>query len=90
MELRQVIIESNALSIVQSIMSSEINGEISHLIQRIINILGSLCNWKIKHLKRDYNIVGHELTHFASCNETKLIWKGVSPMVQHLLYLDYL
>ena len=90
MGLRQVIIESNALSVVQSIMSSEINGEIGHLIQRIINILGSLCNWKIKHLKGDYNIVTHELTHFASCNETNQVWKGVSPMVQHLLYLDYL
>ena len=79
MELRQVIIESNALLVVQSIMSSEINGQIGHLN-----------NWKIKHLKRDYNIVGHELTHFASCNETKLVWKGVSPLVQHLLYLDHL
>ena len=70
MELQQVIIESDSLSVVQNLLSKEVNGEIGHLVQGNLNILDLFNSWKIKHLKRDYNKVAHELVHFGRCNET--------------------
>ena len=90
MELQQVIIKSDSLSIVQNLLSKEVNGEIGHLVQGNL-ILDFFNSWKIKHLKRDHNKVTHELACFARCNETCKVWKGVSlPMVRYPIHLNCL
>ncbi|KAK9983741.1 hypothetical protein SO802_033266 [Lithocarpus litseifolius] len=68
--LQQVIIESNSLTVVQSISSKEVSGETGHIIQGILSILDCFSSWQIRHLKRDFNKVAHELAHYANCNET--------------------
>ena len=69
MELSQVIIESDALSIVQSIADGETNGSLGHLYTSISQILEFFSKWEIKHLKWEYNRVAHELTQLARRNE---------------------
>ena len=57
--LQQVIIESNSLTIVQSISSKEVSRETYHIIQGILSILNCFSSWQIKYLKRDFNKVAH-------------------------------
>ena len=61
LELQQVIIESDSLPVVQSSLAKEVSGEIGHLVQGILSLMECFSSWKIRHLKRDYNKVAHEL-----------------------------
>ena len=89
MGLAQIIIETDALSVVQSIAASEFDGGMGHLYLGIIGLLKSFMSWELKHLKRDYNRVVHELAQSAKRNEASHCWKGVCPpMVQHLIQKD--
>ena len=91
MEPQHVIIKSDSLTIVQNILAKEVSGEIGHLVQGNLNLLDLFNSWKIKHLKRDYNKVTHELARFARCNEICKVWKGVSPpMVRYPIHLNCL
>nr|POE45810.1 hypothetical protein CFP56_77145 [Quercus suber] len=69
MELTDVILESDALTVVQDIQAKEFNGSLGHLYQGICSLLKSFSSWKICHLKRDYNTVAHTLAQYAKCNE---------------------
>ena len=89
MELTHVILESDALTVVQFIQAKEFNGSLGHLYQGICSLLESFSRWKICHLKRDYNKVAHTLAQYAKCNGLDQIWKRCSPpMVQQLIQLD--
>ena len=89
MELEQIIIETDALSVIQSIAASEFDGDMGHLYLGIIGLLKSFKSWDLKHLKRDYNRVAHELAQSSKRNEASQCWKGVCPpMVQHLIQKD--
>ncbi|XP_075648635.1 uncharacterized protein LOC142619423 [Castanea sativa] len=46
MELSNVILESDALTVVQDILSKEFNGSLGHLYQGICSLLESFCSWK--------------------------------------------
>ena len=59
--LKQVIIESNSLSVVDAISSNSPYGDIRPIIQGILLLSSSFDIWKVKHLKREYNKVAHEL-----------------------------
>lgn len=89
MQLSQIIIESDALSVVQDLQNKETNGSVGQLYLGIYDLLKSFRSWSIKHLKRDTNKVAHELAHYARCNGTTQVWKGCAPpMIQHLIHLD--
>ena len=89
MGLAQTIIETDALSVIQSIAASEFDGDMGHLYLGIIGLLKSFKSWDLKHLKRDYNRVAHELAQSSKRNEASQCWKGVClPMVQHLIQRD--
>lgn len=91
MELRQIILESDSLTVDKGVLSNETSGEAGHPIQRIISLLGYFGSCQIRHLERGYNRVAHELSWYATYIEINQVWKGVSPpMVQHLLHLDCL
>ena len=82
MELRQIILESDSLTVDQGVLSNETSEEAGHLIQGIISLPGYFGSWQIRHLKWDYNRVAHEINQ---------VWKGVSPpILRHLLHLDCL
>jgi len=61
LELSQVIIESDALSAMQSIVDKETDGSLGHLYSGISQVLEFFSRWEIKHVKREYNRVVHEL-----------------------------
>ena len=91
MDLHQVIVESNSFSVVQRILSKDLSGGIGHIVHGILDFLEDFSSWQVWHLKRDFNRVAHELTHFAKCNDVNQVWRGVSPpVVRSLIHLDHL
>ena len=87
--LQEILLETDALTVAQSLAAGDKGGCLDHFIQGISENLRSFTVWQINHLKRDCNKVAHELAQFAKRNGTNQVWKGVSPpMVQHLLQLD--
>ena len=81
MKISQVIIESDAVSTVSDISAKLVDGSLGHLYQGILAVLSSFSSWKIKHLKREYNKVAHELAHIARVNEASQVWVGDYPSV---------
>ena len=79
LKISQVIIESDAASIVSDINDKLMDGYLGNLYQGIIALLSSFPSWKIKHVKRECNRVAHELAHIARCSETNQVWLGVPP-----------
>ncbi|KAK9992586.1 hypothetical protein SO802_027571 [Lithocarpus litseifolius] len=74
---------------IQGILAVETEGSLGHVYQGILSILSSFSSWGIKHVKRDYNRVAHELAQFARKNETSQVWKGFSsPIVQQLVQAE--
>ena len=89
MGLQHILLETDALTVAQSLAAGDKGGSLSHFIQGISENLRSFSVWQINHLRRDCNKVAHELAQFAKRSSTNQVWKGVSPpMVQHLLQLD--
>ena len=81
MKISQVIIESDAVSTVSDFSAKLVDGSLGHLYQGILAMLNSFSSWKIKHLKREYNKVAHELAHIARVNEVSQVWVGDYPSV---------
>ena len=81
MKISQVIIESDVASIVSDINAKFVDGSLGHLYQGILALLSSFSSWKIKHLKREYNKVAHELAHIARVSEASQVWVGISLLV---------
>jgi len=69
MDLHQIIVESNSLSVVQSISFKDFRGEIDYIFHGILSFLEGFSSWQVRHLKRDYNRIAHELARFARCND---------------------
>ena len=91
LDLHQVIVESDSLSIVQRILAKDFSGGLGHIVHGILGFLKEFSSWQVWHLKRDFNRVTHELAHFANCNDINQVWRGVSPPVmRNLVHLDYL
>ncbi|XP_075645579.1 uncharacterized protein LOC142616661 [Castanea sativa] len=65
LDLQQIIIESDSLSVVNSIWSKDSSGGFSHIVNGILSSLDEFSSWQIWHLKRDFNKVAHELARFA-------------------------
>uniref|UniRef100_A0A7N2R3J5 RNase H type-1 domain-containing protein n=1 Tax=Quercus lobata TaxID=97700 RepID=A0A7N2R3J5_QUELO len=82
----KLIIESDAWSVVKSIIDKETHGSLGHLYSSISQVLESFSRWEIKHVKRGYNRVAQELAQLVSRNEASQRWIGVSlPMFQNLI-----
>ncbi|KAK9998590.1 hypothetical protein SO802_018193 [Lithocarpus litseifolius] len=76
----QIIVETDALSIVNSINENFIEGSIGHLIQGILVLLNSFSSWKVIHVKRDHNRAAHEAAHLARRSEDSQVWIGALPI----------
>ena len=89
MALTQVIFESDALTMVQEILSKESNDNLGHLYQGIKDLLKSFRCWKLCHLRREYNRVAQELAHHDRYSAASQVWKGCSPpMARHLIQME--
>ena len=64
-KLSQSIVESDAISIVNSVNENFLEGSIGHLFQGILALSSSFTSWKVNHVNQDYNRVAHELAHLA-------------------------
>ena len=60
-KISQIILESDSLTAVHSVIATETNGCLGHVYQGILSLLSSFSSWKIKHVKRDYNRAAREL-----------------------------
>ena len=81
MKLSQIIVESDAISIVNSVNENFMEGSIGHLFQGILALLSSFTSWKVNHVNWDYNRVAHELAHLARRSEDMQVWRGILPRV---------
>ena len=77
--LPQIILESDALTAVSSVLAAENDGCLGHIYQGILSLLASFSNWKIKHVRRDYNKATHVLAQYARQKEFSQVWIGVCP-----------
>ncbi|KAL0015868.1 hypothetical protein SO802_002937 [Lithocarpus litseifolius] len=91
LDLHQIVIELDSLSTVNSILSKDFSGGLGHIVNGILSSLDGFSSWQVRHLKRDFNRVAHELAHFARCDNVNQVWRGVSPLVvRNLIHLDCL
>ena len=81
LDLHQIVIESDSLSIVQSILPKDFSGGFDHIVNGILSFLDEFSSWQVRFLKRDFNKVAHELARYARCNNVCQVWRGVSPPV---------
>ena len=91
LDLHQVIVELDSLSVVNRILANDFSRGLGHIVHGISGFLEEFLSWQVRHLKRDFNRAAHELAHFAKCNNISQVWRGVSPpVVRNLVHLDCL
>ena len=89
LKISNIIIESNALTAIQSVEKGEIGGYLGHLVYGIIHSLMDFNSWSLSHVKWNYNRVAHKLAQEARRREESTVWKGTYPsMISHLIQND--
>ena len=89
LKISNIIIESNALTTIQSVEKGEIGGCLGHLVYGIIHSLMDFNSWSLSHAKWNYNRVAHKLAQEARRREESTVWKGTYPsMISHLIQND--
>ena len=89
LELPQVIIESGSIVVVEAISSGNCNGVLGSLVQGSLELLRSFKSWKVKHLKRVYNIATHDLAQATKASRISQLWRGSEPpIIQRVLLVD--
>ena len=87
--ISHVIVESNALSIIQAINKGVLGGELGHIVQNIKDISSSFSLCSFQHLNRSGNRAAHELARAARDSGVSQVWKGVCPsFMEHIILKD--
>ena len=79
LQLSRVMLESDALSVINAINDSTFGTYYGHIIQDISHAQSSFDFCSFKHLNRSFNSAAHELAQFARRNGSINLWKGVTP-----------
>ena len=92
LQLSRVILESDALAVVQALNDNSIGNELGHILQGIQLVRESFEFCSFKHVNRDFNVVAHELAQLARNEESSCLWYGVppTPAVSVLVHNDLL
>ena len=85
--ISQVIVESDALSIIQAINEGVSGGELGHIVQNIKDISSSFSWCSFLHLNRSGNRAAHELARVPRDSGVTQFWKGVCPSFVEAYYL---
>ena len=79
LQLSRVILESDALAVVQALNDNSTGNELGHILQGILLLCESFEFCSFKHVNRVFNVVAHELAQLARCGESSCLWYGVFP-----------
>ena len=79
LQLSRIMLESDALSVINAINDSSFGAYFGHIIQDISVAQSSFDFCSFKHLNRSFNSAAHELAQFARRNGIVNLWKGVTP-----------
>ncbi|XP_065635987.1 uncharacterized protein LOC136070235 [Quercus suber] len=85
MHLPRVILESDALAVVQALNDNSTGSELGHILQGILLVCDSFEFYIFKHVSREFNVIVHELAQLAWRKEATCLWNGVSPPAISLL-----
>ena len=87
--ISHVIVEFDALSIIQAINEGVLGGELGHIVQNIKDISSSFSWCSFQHLNRSGNRAARELARAARGSGVMQVWKGVcSSFVEHIILKD--
>ena len=91
LQLSRVIVESDALTVIQAINDNTTGSDLGHILQGVLLVCESFESCFFKHLSRDFNVVAHELAQLARRTESSCMWNGVTPSeVSKLVQKDLL
>ena len=79
MHLPRVILECDALAVVQALNDNSTGGVLGHILQGILLVCDSFEFCIFKHVSRDFNVVAHELAQLAQRGIYMFMEWGFSP-----------
>ena len=85
LNIRHVLLESDSLSTVQSVLAKKNDEPLGHMYSGIYSSLLPFCSWALNHLKRDRNRAAHDLAQLAKSTRTSQVWKGSTLPLFHAL-----
>ena len=91
LQLSRVIVESDALAVIQAINDNTTGSDLGHILQGVFLVCESFESCIFKHLSRDFNAIAHELAQLACRTESSCMWNEVTPSeVSRLVQKDLL
>ncbi|XP_075649953.1 uncharacterized protein LOC142620475 [Castanea sativa] len=79
LHLSRVLMESDALAVIQAVNDKCTGCRSGHIIQDILQSRNSFESCTFQHTSRQFNQVAHELAHYARRAECSQDWRGVTP-----------
>ncbi|XP_042939391.1 uncharacterized protein LOC122274416 [Carya illinoinensis] len=86
--LTHIVLEGDALSVVQAVQNEEENWSAFGMVVRDVkSMLSKVWVWSIHHTPRELNVIAHILTKYAlTCSEDCcILLEDYPPYIQHLL-----
>ena len=79
LHLSRVILESDALAVVQAVNDNSTGNELGYILHGILFMCESFEFCSFRHVNRVFNVVAHELAQLAQNIESSCLWLGVPP-----------
>nr|CAB3477240.1 unnamed protein product [Digitaria exilis] len=74
-----VVLEMDCKCVVEAMKSGEGRSEVSFLIMEVKELTELIVNWEVVQVKRECNVIAHELAHLARRNCHSAVWLGREP-----------
>ena len=79
LHLSRIILESDALAVVQAVNDNSTGNELGHILHGILSMCESFEFCSFRHVNRVFNVVVHELAQLARNSESSCLWLGFPP-----------